>query len=354
MADAPAKTEEELLAEWQNMASGEGDSGEVDNGVGQKILGQDEIDSLLGVNKDSGPSNRGVKALLDQSVVNYEKLPMLERVFDQFERILSTSLRHFTADNVDVTIVSISSARFGDYLNQIPLPAGLVVVNAIGLDDYIMLVYESQLIYSVVDVLLGGRKARPVPIVGRQFTPIEHRIVDNLTEIVLRDLTNCFAPVSPVQFKKERMEVNPRFALISQETNVVIVVTVRVNLEGREGQMQFCLPYATLEPIREQLLQQFMGEKFGQDNIWENHLSQELYHTSLPLMAVLDEMTMSLSQALKWKVGDTIMLDARPHSPIQVDCGGVTKLIGTMGRALDYKAVKVSHNVTDLNNMKNQ
>lgn len=264
----PAKTEEELLAEWQNMASGAEGGGDVGVGeVGQKILDQNEIDSLLGVNKDAGPNNRGVKALLDQSVVNYEKLPMLERVFDQFERFLSTSLRHFTADNVDVTIVSITSARFGDYLNQIPLPAGLVVVNAIGLDDYIMLVYESQLIYSVVDVLLGGRKARPVPIVGRQFTTIERRIVDNLTEIVLRDLTNSFAPVSPVQFKMERMEVNPRFALISQETNVAIVVTVRVNLEGREGQMQFCLPYATLEPIREQLLQQFMGEKFGQDNI---------------------------------------------------------------------------------------
>lgn len=353
MADTP-KTEEELLAEWQNMASGADAGADMGMGeVGQKILDQNEIDSLLGVNKDSGPSNRGVKALLDQSVVNYEKLPMLERVFDQFERFLSTSLRHFTADNVDVTIVSITSARFGDYLNQIPLPAGLVVVNAIGLDDYIMLVYESQLIYSVVDVLLGGRKARPVPIVGRQFTTIERRIVDNLTDIVLRDLTTSFAPVSPVQFKMERMEVNPRFALISQETNVAIVVTVRVNLEGREGQMQFCLPYATLEPIREQLLQQFMGEKFGQDNIWENHLSQELYHTSLPLSAVLDQITLPLSQALNWKVGDTIMLDARPHSPIYVDCGGVTKLIGTMGRALDYKAVKVSHNVTDLNNMKN-
>ncbi|MFZ2587070.1 MAG: flagellar motor switch protein FliM [Alphaproteobacteria bacterium] len=362
MAEAPAKTEEELLNEWQNMAAGDtpagADAGADDMAAamgesGQKILDQNEIDSLLGVNKDEGPANRGVKALLDQSVVNYEKLPMLERVFDQFERILSTSLRHFTADNVDVTIVSITSARFGDYLNQVPLPSGLVVVNAIGLDDYIMLVYESQLIYSVVDVLLGGRKARPVPIVGRQFTPIERKIVDSLTEIVLRDLTVAFAPVSPVQFKMERMEVNPRFALISQETNVAIVVTVRVNLEGREGQMQFCLPYATLEPIREQLLQQFMGEKFGQDNIWENHLSQELYHTSVPLMAVLDEMTFPLSKVLDWKIGDTIVLDARAQSPIRMEAGGVTKLVGTMGKALDYKAVKVTHNITELNNLKN-
>lgn len=347
-----------MLNEWQNMAAGGGEAGGDDMAAamaeqGQKVLDQNEIDSLLGVNKDEGPATRGVKALLDQSVVNYEKLPMLERIFDQFERILSTSLRHFTADNVDVSVMSITSARFGDYLNQVPLPAGLIVVNAVGLEDYIMMVYENQLIYSMVDVLLGGRKARPVPVAGRQYSTIEKKIVDNMTEIVLKDLTQAFAPISPVTFKMERMEVNPRFALISQETNVAIIVTIRINLEGREGKLQFCLPYATLEPIREQLLQQFMGEKFGQDNIWENHLSQELYHTSVTLSAVLDELTIPLSQALEWKIGDTVMLDARPQSPIRMESGGVTKLVGTMGKALDYKAVKISHNVTDLNNMKN-
>lgn len=361
MNDTPATpaNEEDMLAQWQNMASGDAAAGGGGDEMaaamaeaGQKILDQNEIDSLLGVDKSAEKTNKGTKALLDQSVVNYEKLPMLDVIYDKFERILSTSLRHFTADNVDVTFVSMTSVRFSDYLETIPLPAGLVVVNAIGLDDYILLVYESQLIYAVVDVLLGGRKARPVPIVGRQFTTIERRIVDNLTEIILRDLGEAFGPVAPVQFKMERMEVNPRFAVITQETNVVILVTVRVNLEGREGKMQFCLPYATLEPIREQLLQQFMAEKSGRDNIWENHLSQELYHTHLTMNAVLDELTFPLSQVLEWRVGDTIMLDARSNSPVKLDCGGVTKLVGVMGKALDYKAVRVTHTVTDINNAK--
>jgi flagellar motor switch protein FliM len=155
-----------------------------------------------------------------------------------------------------------------------------------------------------------------------------------------------------VQFKAERMEVNPRFAVISQETNVAILVTIRLNLEGREGKLYLCLPYATLEPIREQLLQQFMGEKFGQDNIWENHLSQELFHTTVELKAVLEERAVKLTEVLEWKIGDTIELDARPDSPIQMDAGGVIKLVGQMGRALDYKAVRITHNVTDLNNLK--
>jgi flagellar motor switch protein FliM len=253
---------------------------------------------------------------------------------------------------VDVTIVSMTSIRFGDYLNQIPLPAGIVVVNAVGLDDYVLLVYESDLIYAVVDVMLGGRKSKPLPVTGRSFTAIERKILDTLTEIALANLGEAFGPIAPVQFKAERMEVNPRFTVISQEANVAILVTVRVNLEGREGKMQFCLPYATLEPIREQLLQQFMGEKFGQDNIWENHLSQELYHTTMKMDAVLDTLTFSLSEVLEWRVGDTIMLDSRSHSPVQLACGGVVKLVGVMGRAMDYKAVRVTHTITDLNNLK--
>jgi flagellar motor switch protein FliM len=353
--DAPQKSEEELLKEWQAMASGEADAAPA-SGSGeeaQKILDQGEIDALLGIDKKSAEEHRGVQALLDQSVVNYERLPMLEVVYDKFERLLSTSLRQYTADNVDVAIMNITSLRFGDYLNQIPLPAGIVVVNAVGLEDYVLLVYESNLIYAVVDVMLGGRKSKPVPVTGRQFTAIERKILDTLTEIVLRDLGECFVPIAPIEFKAERMEINPRFTAISQDSNVAIIVTVKVNLEGREGRMQFCLPYATLEPVREQLLQQFMGEKFGQDNIWENHLSQELYHTTLSLDAVLDEMVLPLSQVLEWRVGDTIFLNAHPSSPIRLQCGNVVKMVGGMGRALDFKAVKVSHTITDLNNVKN-
>jgi flagellar motor switch protein FliM len=353
MAEEQVKSEEEMLAEWESIAADEASQGEAAEGgetTGERILDQDEIDSLLGVDKDSDKPKRGNEVLLDTSVVNYEKLPMLDHVFDKFERFLSTSLRHFTADNVEVTIIGATSVRFGDYLNSVPLPAGMVIVKASGLDDFILAVYESQLIYAVVDVLLGGRKSRPARIEGRNFTNIERGIIDNLTEVVLTELSNAFTPVAPVKFTMDRMEVNPRFAQITRDSNAAVLYTVRINLEGREGNVQFCLPYATLEPVRDQLLQQFMGEKFGQDNIWENHLSQELFHTHIPIAAVLDEVDMSLSDVLEWRLGDTIMLNARQNSPIRLKCGNVTKLVGSMGRAGDFKAVKVSHTVNDINN----
>tara|TARA_R110000868_G_scaffold262401_1_gene520920 strand:- start:81163 stop:82263 length:1101 start_codon:yes stop_codon:yes gene_type:complete len=352
-------SEEELLAQWQDMAADEEDGdGAADDAnsalsegsLPERILDQDEIDSLLGV--DSGDDSRGVgiRALLDTSVVNYERLPMLDVLFDKFERYLSTSLRHFTADNVDITIDSITTVRFGDFLSSIPLPAGIVVVNAIGLDDYILMIYESRLIYAVVDILLGGRKARPARIEGRNFTPIERRIMDNLSDVVLNDLSEAFAPVAPVQFTAERMEVNPRFANITREGNAAILVTMRVNLEERDGIIQFCLPYGTLEPIREQLLQQFMGEKFGQDNIWESHLAQELFYTHVPLRAVLDEESFPLRDVLEWRLGQTIHLHTKPGQPISLYCGHEKKLEGQLGKLDDMKAIKITKHITDVNN----
>jgi flagellar motor switch protein FliM len=352
MAEEEVKSEEDMLAEWESMAADEADADAAGDGEvqGERILDQDEIDSLLGVDKDADKPKRGNEVLLDTSVVNYEKLPMLDHVFDKFERFLSTSLRHFTGDNVEVTIVGATSVRFGDYLNSVPLPAGMVIVKASGLDDFILAVYESQLIYAVVDILLGGRKSRPARVEGRTFTKIETGIINNLTDVVLAELSRAFTPVAPVKFTMDRMETNPRFAQITRDSNAAVLYTVRISLEGREGNVQFCLPYATLEPVRDQLLQQFMGEKFGQDNIWESHLSQELYHTNVPIAAVLDEMHMSLNEVLEWRLGDTIPLNARQNTPVRLQCGNVTKLVGSMGRAGDFKAVKVSHTVSDVNN----
>ena len=146
------KTEEEMMAEWEAMAEDDSDvpqegtqassSSEV---VDERILDQDEIDSLLGVDSGAGSvENAGIRQLVNSSVISYEKLPMLGVIFDRFERLMSTSLRQFTADKVDIVIEDISSVRFGDYVNTIPLPAGISVVNAEGLGGYMLLVYESK------------------------------------------------------------------------------------------------------------------------------------------------------------------------------------------------------------------
>jgi flagellar motor switch protein FliM len=328
------------LAEIDPLAADPGPGGAVQD----RVLSQDEIDNLLGfdLGDDDSAERTGIRAIINSALVSYERLPMLEIVFDRLVRLMTTSLRNFTSDNVEVSLDNISSIRFGDYLNSIPLPAMLAVFRAEELDNYGLLTVDSNLIYSIVDVLLGGRRGTAaLRIEGRPYTTIERVLVQRMIEVILADAQAAFEPLTPVHFNLDRLETNPRFAAIARPANAAILVKLRIDMEDRGGRVELLLPYATLEPIRKMLLQQFMGEKFGRDNIWEGHLATELWTTETEVRAVLDEQQMPLSTVLNFKVGDTLMLNVTPESDISVRCGSIPVTTGRMGRKGQNIAVRV-------------
>jgi flagellar motor switch protein FliM len=284
----------------------------------------------------------GIHAIVNSSLVAYERLPMLEVVFDRLVRLMSTSLRNFTSDNVEISLDNITSIRFGDYLNSIPLPALLAVVKAEEWDNMGLLTVDSSLIYSVVDVLLGGRRSgNTMRVEGRPYTTIERTLIERMIHIILNDISAAFDPLSPVTFHFERLETNPRFATIARPANAAVLAKLRIDMEDRGGRIEFCLPYATLEPVREILLQMFMGEKFGRDSIWENHLASELWLTDVPISAVLGETLLPLHEVLEWEVGTHIELNTQPTSAIDLRCGDVPLFAGFMGQRNHNLAIKI-------------
>lgn len=342
--------QDELAAEWEAMmANGEGEGEEVGGGrEATRVLNQDEIDSLLGFDEDQEEMSErsGIQAILSSALVSYERLPMLEVVFDRLVRLMSTSLRNFTSDNVEVSLDNIASIRFGDYLNSIPLPAMLSVFKAEEWDNYGLITVDSSLIYSIVDVLLGGRRGTAaMRIEGRPYTTIERSLVERMVHVMLGDLSAAFEPLSPVTFRFDRLETNPRFATISRPSNAAIVARLRIDMEDRGGRLELLLPYATLEPVRELLLQMFMGEKFGRDTIWETHLAEELWVTDVNLEAVIDTQLMKLRDVFDLKVGSQIMLNATKESPVSLMCGDIPMYTGRMGRKSDKIAVQIEDRV---------
>jgi flagellar motor switch protein FliM len=356
MAEQKTKIDEEKLAqEWAAMASdtaqGEKPAAESDAAQTARILNQSEIDSLLGFadSETQGKEGSGIRAIVDSALVSYERLPMLEVVFDRLVRLMSTSLRNFTSDNVEVSVDNVTSIRFGDYLNSIPLPAMLSVFKAEEWDNYALLTVDSSLIYSIVDVLLGGRRGTAaMRIEGRPYTTIERNLVERMITVVLADMSAAFEPLSPVTFSYDRIETNPRFATIARPANAAILVKLRIDMEDRGGRLELLLPYATLEPVRELLLQMFMGEKFGRDSIWENHLATELWSTDVQIEAVLDEQTMSLGEVMHLEVGKTIMLNSTPDTSVELRCGGIPMVTGKMGRVGSNIAVRIDRSLKKL------
>ncbi|UGY15931.1 flagellar motor switch protein FliM [Bradyrhizobium septentrionale] len=318
------------------------------NTNGERVLSQEEIDNLLGftVGDVSLDDHSGIRAIIDSAMVSYERLPMLEIVFDRLVRLMTTSLRNFTSDNVEVSLDRITSVRFGDYMNSIPLPAVLSVFKAEEWENFGLAMVDSNLIYSMIDVLLGGRRGQTqLKIEGRPYTTIETNLVKRLVEVVLSDAEQAFRPLSPVTFTIDRLETNPRFAAISRPANAAILVRLRIDMEDRGGNVELLLPYATIEPIRNVLLQMFMGEKFGRDPIWEGHFATEVAQAEISVDAVLYEADIPLKELMKLKVGDTLPLDIRSDALVSVRCGNVTLTEGRMGRVGDRVAIRVTKNL---------
>jgi len=339
-------SDEDLAAAWG--AETEGEAADQAPAQPARVLNQAEIDSLLGFDEGGGGGEQrtGMQRIISSGLVSYERLPMLEIVFDRLVRIMSTSLRNFTSDNVEVGIDNILSLRFGDYLNSIPLPAMLAVFKAEEWDNYGLMVVDSAMIYSIVDVLLGGRRGTAaMRIEGRPYTTIERTLVERLIQVVLADLSASFDPLCPVTFRFERLEVNPRFATINRLSNAAVLARLRIDMEDRGGRLELLLPYATLEPVRELLLQQFMGEKFGRDSIWETHLAEELWNTDVELEAVLDEQIMRLADVMALTPGTRILLNTGPGALVQLRCGTVPLFEGRVGRRKSHVAVRIEHDV---------
>ncbi len=378
MADEPEdqkkemSEEEAMAAEWAAMAGADLDeeegaqaAGDPDSSVSSeneeegedldefgarvpgRVLDQEEIDSLLGF--DSGGEEgevQGIQALINSGLVTYERLPMLDIIFDRMVRMMSTSLRNFTSDNIEVSLDNITSVRFGDYLNSIPLPAMLAVFRAEEWDNYGLMTVDSSLIYSIVDVLLGGRRGTaPMRIEGRPYTTIEQTLVERMIAVVLKDMSAAFEPLSPVNFTFDRLETNPRFATIARPPNAAILIKLRVDMEDRGGRLELLFPYATLEPVRELLLQRFMGEKFGRDTIWETHLATELWNADLELKAVLGEQIMSLRDVMNFEIGQTIVFNTKAEDPVELRSGDVPMVKGRLGRSGQYVAIQVEESL---------
>jgi flagellar motor switch protein FliM len=310
-----------MAAEWASMMDTPAETDTNEAGA-DRLLNQEEIDGLLGftVPEVLSGNGTGIRAIADTGRVSHERF----------------------SDNVEVTLDGITSVRFGDYLNSIPLPALLSVVRAEGWDNLALVTVESSLTYAALDMLLGGRRATSgARLDGRAFTTIETQLIRRLVEVTLAEAETAFRPISPVRFAVDRIETNPRFAVITRPANAAILIDLRMDMEGRGGNLQIILPYATIEPIRDLLLQSFMGEKLGRDAVWEGHLATEIWQADIAVEAVLHETRMPLKKMLSLEVGDTLTFDVGPDAPVILRLGDVVLSQGRIGRIDDQVAIQV-------------
>lgn len=265
----------------------------------------------------------GIAALVNGARVDVDRMPMLEVVFDRFVRMLASSLRNRMGGVVDVSLLAIRSLRFGDWMNGETGERPLIPFRADPWDDFGLLAPDRALIEAVGEALLGGDPARSgerVP--GRPLSDLDLALAEDAARTALDDLGTAFRPVAAVRFELDRVERCPRFATIARPFSGCMRVRLGVSVDGRPGGMDVILPHALLEPVRPRLRAMFMGERFGDDPLWREHLRTETLRSRTVVRAVAGEAQVPLADLLALRPGSVIALDGAIVGAVRLEVGG--------------------------------
>jgi len=318
----------------------------------EKILSQEEVDALLrGLSSGDVDSEKkeevagnGIKPydLTSQDRIIRGRMPTLEIINDRFARLYRVSLSASLRKVIDITVTQTEMIKFGEFARTLPVPTSLHVLRMDPLRGHILLVVESRLIFNLVDCFFGGTGKSSFKIEGRDFTSIEHRLIHKIVESTLKDLDQSWKPVCPVTFQFIRSEVNPQFATIVPPSDVVIVVHFELELDRLIGKMILCLPYSTIEPIRDRLYASFQSDQLEVDSRWADRLKKRLRHVGDELLVELGRTRVRGRELLELAAGDVLMLNKDVHDPLTVRVEGVPKFKAYAGTSKGSKAFQVS------------
>ena len=317
----------------------------------EKVLSQEEVDSLL-----DGISEGKVKTETDtperdktakvfdfsrQDGPLHIRMPALGIINERFVGFLRTSLSATTKSVIDVTPAHTESVRFGEFCRSLPVPTSLNIFKMEPLRGLALLVLEGPLVFSFVDTLFGGKGASHVKLEGRAFTAIETMIIEKITRVILGDLQKAWSDVYRVRMLFTRSEIDPQFAAIVTPDDPVIVIGFTIELQDTSGGMTICIPYSTIEPIREKLKYRFQGEELEIDQTWRRYMEGKLRELTLALSATLGKTKITGRKLLEMKVDDVIQLDQKTDTPVIVSVEGVEKFKGYPGAYNNKKAIRI-------------
>jgi flagellar motor switch protein FliM len=271
---------------------------------------------------------------LATSSAHQERLPMLDVVFDRSVQMLTESFLHLLSTEVAVSLSDVQYGRFSECLGTKADDSVIAIVRAREWDATFLILMDSPLVFTLVELLLGGAPdpAHPRHAGDKRPTAIEMQLATRIMRIVAQRLSDAFATVAPVTFEVERLEMNPQFAAITRSTSAAIGSSLDMRIAGVAGSLRMAFPITCFESIKSQLQQMFMGERFGRDEAWEKHFRQSLLRTPLTLEAVLHQDSLPLDMVLSWRPGTMLCFDADAETDVRLQCDGEAFFAGPMGR----------------------
>ncbi len=286
----------------------------------QNLLSQDEIDALLHgvddglVETESDVEPGAIKSydLTSQDRIVRGRMPTLEMINERFARYTRISMFNLLRRSADVAVGGVQVMKFGEYVHSLYVPTSLNLVKMKPLRGTGLFILDAKLVFKLVDNFFGG-DGRHAKIEGREFTPTELRVVRMVIEQAFVDLAEAWHAVMPITFEYVNSEVNPAMANIVSPSEVVVVSTFHIELDGGGGDLHITLPYAMIEPIREMLDAGFQSDVDDQDERWINALREDILDVNVPLGATVVRRQLKLRDILHMQPGDVIPVELPEH-----------------------------------------
>ena len=317
-----------------------------------QVLSQDEVDSLLkGISGESDDDfdlpDMDADAVIPYDLTSQDRIirgrmPTLEIIHDRFVRMFRLTLSSALRKVVDISVRSTELIKFGEFLKTLPVPSSLNLFRMNPLRGNAILVLETRLVFTLIDIFFGGTGELEVKAEGRDFTAIEQKMVKRVVISALEDLQNAWKPVFPLQVGYTRTEINPQFVAIVPHSEVVVVITFDVEMGKAPMMLTICIPYSMVEPIRGKLDSGFQSDQNEEDHVWGKRFRDNLAEAKINLKVELGKAEIKVRDFLNLTTGDVIPLDHEAARSLDIKVEGVTKFRGYQGSYKGNQAIKIT------------
>jgi flagellar motor switch protein FliM len=324
--------------------------------MNQQILSQDEVDALLQgitgesqkLEQDDTPTT-GVRDydLASQERIVRGRMPTMEVINERFARNIRIGLFNFIRKSPEVAIGGIKVQKFSAFLREIVVPTNFNIMTVKPLRGSGLIVCDPSLVFAVIDALFGGIGKYHTRIEGRDFSPTELRVILRLVETICAEYKKAWTGIYPLELEYQRSEMQPQFANIATPSEIVVATNFTLEIGETTGSVHFCIPYSTLEPIRDVLYSTIQGDSVEPDRRWVNLLKHQIQSAEVELVAELASTGATVEQLLSFKPGDFVELDLQ--TMIKAKVSGVPVFDAHYGTSNNRYAIKIDKMLTGAN-----
>ncbi|MFO1336644.1 MAG: flagellar motor switch protein FliM [Burkholderiaceae bacterium] len=324
--------------------------------MNQQILSQDEVDALLqGITGESQKLEQedqqegGIRVydIASQERIVRGRMPTMEIIGERFARNIRIGLFNFIRKSPEVSINGIKVQKYSAFLREIVVPTNFNIVSVRPLRGSGLIVCDPSIVFAVIDALFGGAGKFHTRIEGRDFSATEQRVIERLVECIIAEYRRAWHGIYPLELDYQRSEMQPQFANIATPSEIVVASSFTLEIGETSGSIHFCIPYSTLEPIRDVLYSSIQGDSSEPDRRWVNLLKQQIQSAEVDLVAELGTAQATVEQLLAFKPGDFVELDLLPMIQAKVD--GVPVFDCQYGTSDGHYAIKIDRLLSSSN-----